>query len=75
MGPATLGGRFSTVEGLLVSIKEQLKTEGAMFSDSADDKAKSRLASFFKKLDVLIACQQPFTLVLDDPAGNSYAQV
>lgn len=75
MGPATLGGRFTTVEGLLVNIKEQLNTEGAMFSDSADVKSKTRLSSFFEKLDKLIASQLPFTFILDDPAGNSYAQV
>lgn len=75
VGPATLGGRFTTVEGLLVNLKEQLNTQGSMFSDSADDKSKARLSSFFEKLDKLIASQLPFTLILDDSAGNSYAQV
>lgn len=75
MGPATLGGRFTTVEGLLVNIKEQLSTQGTMFSDSAEDKSKAQMLSFLEKLEKLITSQLPFTLILDDPAGNSYAQV
>lgn len=75
VGPATLGGRFTTVEGLLVNIKEQLETQGSMFSDSAEVKSKMQFDKFLKKLDSLIACRMPFTLILDDPAGNSYAQV
>lgn len=74
VGPATLGGRFTTVEGLLVNIKEQLETQGSMFSDSAEVKSKMQFDKFLKKLDSLIACRMPFTLILDDPAGNSYAQ-
>ncbi|KAK7602982.1 hypothetical protein V9T40_002981 [Parthenolecanium corni] len=74
MGPATLGGRFTTVEGLLVNIKEQLSTQGTMFSDSAEDKSKAQMLSFLEKLEKLITSQLPFTLILDDPAGNSYAQ-
>lgn len=75
VGPATLGGRFTTVEGLLVNIKEQLDTQGSMFTDSSDEKLKLQMVQFFKKLDSAIACETPFTLILDDPAGNSYAQV
>ncbi|KAL6998652.1 nucleolar zinc-finger protein [Sarracenia purpurea var. burkii] len=74
VGPATFGGRFSTVEGLLISIKEQLDTQGSMASDSIDISAVSKMDQFLKKLDDVIACKTPFTLILDDPAGNSYAQ-
>lgn len=75
VGPVTLGGRFTTVEGLLVNIKEQLDTQGSMMSDSADEQSKLKLTEFLKKLDSAIACEMPFTLILNDPAGNSYAQV
>lgn len=75
VGPATLGGRFTTVEGLLMNIKEQLQTQGSMFSDSAEEKMKSKFDAFFEKLDSCIACRTNFTMILDDPAGNSYAQV
>ncbi|XP_065222269.1 zinc finger protein ZPR1 [Planococcus citri] len=74
VGPATMGGRFTTVEGLLVNIKEQLDTQGSMASDSADTDTVSKMNEFLKKLDDVIACKVPFTLILDDPAGNSYAQ-
>ncbi len=75
VGPATLGGRFTTVEGLLVNIKEQLNTEGSLFSDSTDETSRLKFDNFFTRLDSIIACQIPFSLILDDPAGNSYAQV
>jgi zinc finger protein len=75
VGPATLGGRFTTVEGLLQNIKDQLQTQGGMFSDSADEKFKLQFNKFFEKLDSCIACKTVFTLILDDPTGNSYAQV
>lgn len=75
VGPATLGGRFTTVEGLLVNVKEQLDTQGAMMSDSAEEKSKLQFDKFLQKLDSAIGGKLPFTLILDDPAGNSFVQV
>lgn len=74
IGPAVLGGRFTTVEGLLVTAKEQLYESSTMFHDSQDPETKRRIAEFMDKFDLLLKLEKQFTLVLDDPAGNSYVQ-
>merc|ERR1712168_1550135 len=55
------GGKFTTVEGLLEAVKEQLLTGNPfLMGDSATSEVKAKMASF--------------TLRLDDPAGNSFIQ-
>lgn len=43
VGPSALGGRFTTVEGLLTAMRDQLAENSAMFSDSADRECQNRL--------------------------------
>lgn len=43
VGASALAGRFTTVEGLLEAIKDQLSVSGAMFRDSEDVNAKIRM--------------------------------
>ncbi|KAK3912499.1 Zinc finger protein ZPR1 [Frankliniella fusca] len=74
VGPAALGGRFSTVEGILAAMKDQLLDSDVMFSDSADPANKQKLDDFHKKFQDILQGKDPVTLVLDDPAGNSYVQ-
>ncbi|KAI6213479.1 hypothetical protein M3Y94_00155600 [Aphelenchoides besseyi] len=75
-GCGTLSGRFTTIEGLLIDTKEQLKVQSAFFfGDSAqNDPAKPKLDSIFDAIDEVLAMKRSVTLVLDDPAGNSYIQ-
>lgn len=77
MGPHALGGRFTTVEGLLVAIKEQISDPrySHMFGDSLDPQRKDRLRKFMEKFDKVLEGRVKVTIVLDDPAGNSYIQV
>lgn len=75
VGPAALGGRFSTVEGILTAMKDQLLNSDVMFSDSADPANIKRVEEFHKKFDSILKGEDPVTLLLDDPAGNSYVQV
>ncbi|KNC51652.1 peptidase S28 family protein [Thecamonas trahens ATCC 50062] len=65
--PGTLGGKVTTVEGLLADVRQQL---GAA-SRSSDDAAP--WAAFLARLDACIAGEDelPFTVILDDPTGNS----
>jgi len=72
----TLGGRFTTVEGLLVAIKEQLSVLNPfVMGDSSQDDSKQKMKDFVKKLDKIISGETlNVHLVLDDPAGNSYMQ-
>lgn len=43
VGSSALAGRFTTVEGLLEAIKDQLSESGAMFRDSEDVQSKIRM--------------------------------
>lgn len=77
MGPHALGGRFTTIEGLLMAVKEQLSDPcySHMFGDSQDPERQQRLDDFLKVLDTVLNGDKMITVVLDDPAGNSYIQV
>jgi len=72
----TLGGRFTTVEGLLVSIKDQLSALNPfVLGDSSQDGSRQKMKEFVKKLDKIIEGETlNVHLILDDPAGNSYMQ-
>ncbi|XP_018579660.1 zinc finger protein ZPR1 [Anoplophora glabripennis] len=78
VGPHALGGRFTTVEGLLKAIQEQLcdpqNSYLYMFGDSQEPKSKRKFEEFIKKFDEILEGELPVTIVLDDPAGNSYIQ-
>lgn len=43
VGPSALGGRFTTIEGLLTAMRDQLAENSAMFGDSADRESQQRL--------------------------------
>ncbi|XP_011191057.2 zinc finger protein ZPR1 [Zeugodacus cucurbitae] len=74
VGPSALGGRFTTIEGILVAMKDQLQDESFFFRDSADEESKKRMGAVVNKFDKIMALELKATLVLDDPAGNSYVQ-
>jgi zinc finger protein len=76
--PGTLGGRFTTIEGLLTQVRNDLKS--SIFGDAEDggDSAvtaeKGRWTEFFSKLDTAILGTMPFTVILEDPLAGSYVQ-
>lgn len=73
--PGTLGGRFTTIEGLLVQVYEEL--HGRVFSqtsDSMDDATKTRWTTFFAKLQDATEGRIGFTIIMDDPLAASYIQ-
>ncbi|KAJ5712567.1 nucleolar zinc-finger protein [Penicillium malachiteum] len=77
--PGTLGGRFTTVEGLLTEIKDQLyghifDAGGSTGGDSMANSDKSKWEKFFDNLDAAIAGEKKFTITLEDPMANSYVQ-
>lgn len=74
VGPAALGGRFTTVEGVIVAIKEQLSSSTAFTGDSTDIESVNRIKAFIGQLEQILEGNKEVTLVLDDPAGNSYIQ-
>uniref|UniRef100_A0A336KIM9 Zinc finger protein ZPR1 n=1 Tax=Culicoides sonorensis TaxID=179676 RepID=A0A336KIM9_CULSO len=74
IGPHALCGRFTTVEGLLIAIKEQLIEQSGMFFDSQDTDQKEKMNKFFRQLDEILKGKMSATLILDDPTGGSYVQ-
>jgi len=76
VGPDALGGRFTTVEGLLVAIKDQLNdpAHSHIFGDSEEKNTKEKYQAFLKKFDEVRENKLPITMILDDPCGNSYIQ-
>ncbi|XP_034941331.1 zinc finger protein ZPR1 [Chelonus insularis] len=74
VGPAALGGRFTTIEGILAATKEQLLSNSILTGDSTDKITATRLNEFITTLDEVLNGERQVTIVLDDPAGNSYVQ-
>ena len=82
--PGTLGGRFTTVEGLLRQVKDQLY--GQIFDVGEDDSGHEALTSgdsmplsikqkwdrFFESLDKALMGEIKFTITLEDPLASSF---
>lgn len=49
VGPSALGGRFTTVEGLLTAMRDQLAENCGMFGDSADRECQDKLDTYDDK--------------------------
>ncbi|KAI9496472.1 ZPR1 zinc-finger domain-containing protein [Zychaea mexicana] len=74
--PGTLGGRFTTVEGLLRQVHDELQERVPfMQGDSTTDESRRRWNEFLEKLsEVADGKRIPVTLILNDPLSNSYLQ-
>ena len=68
--PGTLGSMYTTIEGVMQKIVDHL-TEVNPFSqgDSATD---STFKQFLARVEHLIAGEQPFTIIMDDPLSNCF---
>ncbi|TIC49729.1 hypothetical protein E3Q04_04280 [Wallemia mellicola] len=82
--PGTLGGRFTTLEGLLQQVYEDLSTK-AFIGDSAiatqagdsglvGNAQMQEFEKFLTQLKSVITAAQPFTVIIDDPLASSYVQ-
>lgn len=77
VNPGTLGGRFTTVEGLLTQVRDDLKSqifETGPGHDGLSDGEQSRWAGFFEELDRAVRGEREFSIVLADPLAASYVQ-
>lgn len=63
-------GVFTTVEGLLTSAVEDLRAT----QNSRSDEVKAQVEAFVTQLAMCAAGLRPYTLILDDPTGNSYLE-
>ena len=81
VAPGTMGGRFTTVEGLLTQIRDD--TKGTVFDmddvegsggDSMTEPKREAWTRFFDKIDLAIKGELEYTILLEDPLANSYVQ-
>ena len=70
MAPGSLGSCYTTVEGLLSKLIEELEKNNPF--GKGDSKMDNKFMDFIKQLQDLKEGKKPFTLVLDDPAGNCF---
>ena len=86
--PGTMGGRFTTVEGLLTQVRNDLRssifdvdggntasqsdTSGG--GDSMPSDQKTAWERFFTQLDKAIRAEYEYEILLEDPLANSYVQ-
>lgn len=69
------GGRFTTLEGLLTNVKDQLKSLNPFGLGDSPALFNENLKTFLTSLDKIISGEQlGVQIILDDPAGNSYIQ-
>jgi len=73
--PGTLGGRFTTLEGLLAQVYEELHSRiFSETSDSMEAETYERWTNFFKGLQSVKEGEREFTVILEDPLASSYLQ-
>ncbi|KAG7859099.1 hypothetical protein KL919_003164 [Ogataea angusta] len=73
--PGTLGGRFTTLEGLLRQVRDELHSR--VFQETSDSMApesKANWEKFFERLDTALAGKMKFTVIMEDPLASSYIQ-
>ncbi|KAF9300833.1 nucleolar zinc-finger protein [Mortierella antarctica] len=73
LNSGTLGGRFTTAEGLLRQVHDELSSK--VPHESEDQPERRRVfTKFLDKLEQVMSLEIKCTLILDDPLGNSYLQ-
>jgi zinc finger protein len=73
----SIGGRFTTLEGIFTTLKSQLTSIIMPFSggDSHNSNSdKNGMKLFIEHVSAILAGEEFVTVVLDDPAGNCYLQ-
>ncbi|KAM3508921.1 hypothetical protein MY10362_000891 [Beauveria mimosiformis] len=81
VNPGTLGGRFTTVEGLLTQVRNDL--HGQIFDangqsgqggDSIVSSDRTQWDTFFEGIDAAIRGDKKFSVILTDPFASSFVQ-
>lgn len=71
----TLGGRFTTLEGLLMQVHNELSSKVSfLHGDSADLEKHSKLQELLDKILDICHGKMFCTIIIDDPLANSYLQ-
>ena len=78
--PGTMGGRFTTLEGILTQIRDDLRgtvydvDEETAPPDSMAETDQQKWSNFFKQIDQAITVEKPYTVIMEDPLADSYCQ-
>lgn len=79
--PGTMGGRFTTVEGLLTQVRDDLHSSifdvdygEKIGGDTMEVNQENAWATFFKRLGSAIKAEFEYTVILEDPLASSYVQ-
>jgi zinc finger protein len=77
----TLGGRFTTVEGLLTQVRDDLHQQIFDIGDDCESggdslpaEVRANWEEFFEGIDAAIKGERKFTVILTDPLASSYVQ-
>lgn len=71
----TLGGRFTTLEGLLMQVHNELSSKVSFLEgDSGDVEKHNRFQGLLDQIMSICRAELPCTVVIDDPLANSYLQ-
>ncbi|KAF9974463.1 nucleolar zinc-finger protein [Actinomortierella ambigua] len=73
LNSGTLGGRFTTVEGLLRQVHDELSSKVPHESENQPER-RAIFTKFLDSLEKVMSLEIKATLILDDPLGNSYLQ-
>uniref|UniRef100_A0A0P4VRW4 Zinc finger ZPR1-type domain-containing protein n=1 Tax=Scylla olivacea TaxID=85551 RepID=A0A0P4VRW4_SCYOL len=74
VGGGLIGGKFTTLEGLLKDIKEDLESNPFLAGDTSRKGNQEILDNVLYGLDDVIKGKREVTFIMDDPAGNNYLQ-
>lgn len=73
--PGTLGGRFTTLEGLLRQVHDELESRVfTQTSDSMEEQTKHNWGVFLARLEEAVDGKIEFTVTIIDPLAGSYIQ-
>jgi len=60
---------------MLNDMKDQIMDSHSKFCGDSEPGMQGKLEIFCSKFQKCLSLEEPFTIVFDDPAGNSYIQV
>ncbi|XP_066984816.1 zinc finger protein ZPR1 [Macrobrachium rosenbergii] len=74
LGGGLIGGKFTTLEGLLIDIRNDLENNPFLTGDSSDNSRKAIIQKLIADLEQVRNGNLQVTIKMNDPAGNSYLQ-
>ena len=70
----TLGSKFTTIEGFLKDLKDNIENMPFLSGDSVQTSEQDNLKALVSRIDKCLNVEIPFTIIIDDILANSYIQ-